>query len=64
MKNNIIKLEVDESSNGEQAIDQYKKNKSENCKDEDCIQQYKLIIMDLGMPIKDGFMASEEILEI
>jgi CheY-like chemotaxis protein len=64
LKNNIIKLEVDESSNGEQAIDQYKKNKSENCKDEDCIQQYKLIIMDLGMPIKDGFMASEEILEI
>ena len=32
------------------------------CADINCVQTYKLIIMDLGMPEKDGFDASKEIL--
>ena len=33
----------------------YLKNLNGKCKDINCISGYKLIIMDLGMPNKDGF---------
>jgi CheY-like chemotaxis protein len=36
-------------------------NLQEMCND-NCKKRYKLIIMDLGMPNKDGFEASREIL--
>ena len=42
----------------------FKKNLQEKCQDPNCIQNYKLIIMDLGMPNKDGFEASHDILKI
>ncbi len=34
------------------------------CANAYCTSKYKLIIMDLGMPHKDGFEASNDILEI
>ena len=33
-----------------------------DCKNPNCEREYKLIIMDIGMPIKDGFEASREII--
>lgn len=52
---------MDEACDGNIAVDQFKKNQESYCEDENCIQGYKLIIMDLGMPYKDGFMASRDI---
>ena len=57
----FINFEVDEAGDGNIAVDQFKKNQENYCEDENCIQGYKLIIMDLGMPYKDGFMASRDI---
>ena len=51
----MIKFDVDEASNGIQAVESYQKNLNELCEDRSCIRNYKLIIMDLGMPLKNGF---------
>ena len=65
MKNErLIKFEIDEACDGIQAVECYKKNLKELCQDSNCIRGYKLIIMDLGMPLKNGFEASKEILDI
>lgn len=45
------KFKVDSAINGQKAIDMVKKKFVE----EPCCPFYKLIIMDLDMPIKDGF---------
>jgi CheY-like chemotaxis protein len=37
---------------------------NQECDSIQCKGQYKLILMDLGMPIKDGFKASEEIFKM
>ena len=60
----IIKFDVDEACDGIQAVECYKKNLKELCEDRSCIRNYKLVIMDLGMPLKNGFQASKEILDI
>lgn len=60
----MIKFDVDEACNGDQAIDCYKKNLKEQCEDSNCIHSYELIIMDLGMPLKNGLEASKEIIKI
>jgi len=44
------------------AVQQFEKNLLTQCKNLLCDKAYKLIIMDIGMPIKDGFEASKEIL--
>ena len=41
----------------------YQDNLKEASADINCISKFKLIIMDLGMPNKDGFEATKEILE-
>ena len=53
------KYNFDSANNGQIAIDKVKLNESlkKYC------SQYKLIIMDIDMPIKDGFQASKEISE-
>ena len=61
---NLIKFDVDEACNGDQAIDCYKKNHKELFEDSSCIHSYEFIIMDLGMPLKNGLEASKEILKI
>jgi CheY-like chemotaxis protein len=42
----------------------YEKNLLKDCCNERCERYYKLIIMDIGMPIKDGFEASREIISL
>ncbi len=48
--------------NGQEAVEQYEKNYLKECNNSECKRLYKLIIMDIGMPIKDGYEASKEIL--
>ena len=42
----------------------FEKSLLKDCKLKTCEGYYRLIIMDLGMPIKDGFQASTEILQL
>lgn len=60
----IIKIEIDEATNGEEAVKLFEKNLLKDCQSQSCNRAYKLIIMDIGMPIKDGFEASKEIIQI
>jgi CheY-like chemotaxis protein len=60
----IIKLEIDEAMNGEEAVKLYEKNLLRECSNPLCQRSYILIIMDIGMPLKDGFEASKEILSL
>lgn len=55
---------MDEAANGNQAIKQYEQNMLKGCDKPNCNAYYKLIIMDIAMPEKDGFEASKEILQI
>lgn len=41
----------------------YEKSLLKECKHKNCEGYYRLIIMDLGMPVKDGFEASSDILQ-
>jgi len=59
-----IKIDVDIAWNGQEAFDLYKKNLSKECNNPECKRLYKLIIMDIGMPIKDGYEASKEIFQL
>ena len=59
-----IKIEVDEATNGQEAVIAFEKNLLKDCKNMNCNRAYELIIMDIGMPIKDGFEASKEIIQI
>ena len=54
----MISFEIDEASDGYQAVESFQKNYLELCSDDNCIRNYKLILMDLGMPLKNGFEAS------
>ena len=48
--------------NGQMAVDMFKQGLDKECK---CPNRaYKLILMDINMPIKNGFDASEEILSL
>ena len=42
----------------------FEQNLMKECSNPLCQRQHQLIIMDIGMPIKDGFVASKEILNI
>lgn len=50
--------------NGDEAIKLYEKNLLKDCQNPLCQRAYKLIIMDIGMPVKDGFEASKEIISL
>eukprot|EP00347_Sterkiella_histriomuscorum_P020398 403337956 len=55
-----IGFKVDKAYNGQEAVDLYKINLEKTC----CNVKYKLILMDLNMPIMDGFEATLKILEM
>ena len=56
---------IDEASNGREAVEIYKSLFKKKCHNENCPHPiYKLIIMDLQMPIMDGFEASEIIFKM
>jgi len=52
-------LKCDQATNGLIAYEKVKENLKKKC----CNQNYKLILMDLNMPVMDGFESTEKILE-
>ena len=57
------KIEIHEAMNGLQALDMFKKCQS-SCDNPKCTNKfYRTIIMDLQMPVMDGFDASSQIFE-
>jgi CheY-like chemotaxis protein len=63
LKNNF-KVEVHSASDGKEALDNYERllKNTESCK---CIfRAYRLILMDISMPIMPGDEASQRILKI
>ena len=57
-------LQIDEAVNGDVAVKMYQKSMLKKCKLKNCEGYYRLILMDLGMPMKDGFEASKDIIEL
>ena len=53
-------IECDEAINGEVAVKKFKDDFFKEC----CDINYKLILMDIQMPIMNGFDASREILKL
>ena len=55
---------IEEARDGLQAFEMFKNCSNSKCSDPDCKDKfYRAIIMDLQMPVMDGFEASEKILE-
>lgn len=52
-------IKVEKASNGKEAVELFKENLERTC----CSLKYKLILMDLNMPIMDGYTATIEIQE-
>lgn len=54
-------MRIDEASNGLQAFEMFKKcHEQSSCLDSNCkFKGYRVIIMDLQMPVMDGYDASE-----
>ena len=47
-------INVEKALNGQEAVNMYTKNLLKKC----CENKYKLILMDLNMPIMDGYEAT------
>jgi CheY-like chemotaxis protein len=62
---NNQRIQIDEASNGKEAVAKFMSMMTHRCQNQNCPNAiYKLIIMDLQMPIMDGFDASHEILTL
>ena len=58
MLSKMFSQPVDKAFNGQEAVNMYSKNLMKNC----CSKKYKLVLMDLNMPIMDGYEATIQIL--
>ncbi len=54
----MFKLTVHKAFNGQEAVNMFQRNLMKNC----CDIKYKLVLMDLNMPILDGYDATIQIL--
>ena len=58
MISEMFSLEVDQALNGLEAVVKFTKNLEKSC----CQTNYKLVLMDLNMPVMDGYDSTVQIL--
>jgi CheY-like chemotaxis protein len=52
--NDMFGIVVDKAQNGKEAVTMFSKNLNKQC----CKTQYRIVLMDLNMPIMDGYEAT------
>ena len=58
-------IQIDEATNGKEAVELFDSIFKQRCPNDQCPHPiYKLIIMDINMPVMNGYVATEKILEI
>ena len=55
----MFQITVDKAMNGQEAVNMYSENLKKTC----CNTKYKLILMDLNMPLMDGYEATNRLLK-
>eukprot|EP00347_Sterkiella_histriomuscorum_P017836 403347790 len=56
----MFQVKCDKAFNGLEAVNLYQKNLEMDC----CDKKYKLVLMDLNMPIMDGYESTKQIFEL